>query len=110
MKKLLITFLVFLTSSLYSQGVGILFDNSGSMKQFYSSQTLEDGKQVVIDLVWQACHTYNVESFLIKKQVASKHGLNFLKIETDYSPSDTEQIAMRIQALLELCHSGSKGG
>ena len=62
--------------------------------------------QVVIDLVWQACHTYNVESLLVKKHVTGKHGLNFLKIETDYSPSDTQQIAMRVQALFELCHSG----
>ena len=62
--------------------------------------------QIVIDLVWQACHTYNVESLSVKKHVINKHGLNFLKIETDYSPSDTQQIAMRVQALFELCHSG----
>lgn len=69
--------------------------------------------QVVIDLIWQACHTYNVESLLVKKHVTSKHGLSFLKIETDYSPSDSQQIALRVQALLELCHptehAGSKG-
>ena len=59
--------------------------------------------QAVIDLVWQACHTYNVESLLVRKHVSEKHGLPYLKIETDYSPSDREQIAMRVQALLELC-------
>ena len=61
--------------------------------------------QVVIDLVWQACHTYNVESFLVRKYLADKHGLSYLKIETDYSPSDREQIAMRVQALLEVARS-----
>ena len=58
--------------------------------------------RAVIDLVWHACHTYNVESFLIRRHITGKHGLNYLKIETDYSPSDREQISMRVQALLEL--------
>ncbi len=62
--------------------------------------------QVVIDLVWQACHTYNVESFLIRKHLAGRDGLSYLKIETDYSPSDREQIAIRVQAVLEVARSG----
>ncbi|MCE5177151.1 MAG: double-cubane-cluster-containing anaerobic reductase [Caldisericales bacterium] len=56
----------------------------------------------VIDLVWQACHTYNIESVLVKKHIQEKWGLPFLKIETDYSPSDTEQLRVRIEAFLSV--------
>jgi benzoyl-CoA reductase/2-hydroxyglutaryl-CoA dehydratase subunit BcrC/BadD/HgdB len=56
----------------------------------------------VIDLVWQACHTYNVESFLIERFVREDLGIPFLKVETDYSASDREQLRVRIQTLLEI--------
>ncbi len=56
----------------------------------------------VIDLIWQACHTYNVESHLIGEFVRNKLKLPFLKVETDYSPSDREQLKVRINALLEM--------
>lgn len=58
--------------------------------------------QAVIDLVWQGCHTYNIESFLVQKHIAQKHRLPYLKLETDYSPSDAAQLKVRIQALLEI--------
>lgn len=58
--------------------------------------------RAVVDLVWQACHTYNVESFLVEKFVRDELSLPYLKIETDYSPSDREQLRVRIQTLLEL--------
>lgn len=56
----------------------------------------------VIDLVWQACHTYNVESVLIHEFVRKELGLAYLKVETDYSSSDREQLKVRVQTLLEL--------
>lgn len=56
----------------------------------------------VIDLTWQACHTYNVESFSVEKWLREKHGLPMLHLETDYSESDTEQLRVRIQAFLEM--------
>lgn len=56
----------------------------------------------LVDLVWQACHTYNVESFLIGEFTRNTMGLPFLKIETDYSASDREQLKVRISALLEI--------
>ncbi len=58
--------------------------------------------QGVVDLTWQACHTYNVESYSIKKHVKERHGLPFLQIETDYSDSDAEQLKVRIEAFLEM--------
>jgi benzoyl-CoA reductase/2-hydroxyglutaryl-CoA dehydratase subunit BcrC/BadD/HgdB len=56
---------------------------------------------VVIDVVLHACHSYNVESHKIKEHVTNKHKMPFLKIETDYSQSDVEQIRTRVEALLE---------
>ncbi|MFH1228126.1 MAG: double-cubane-cluster-containing anaerobic reductase [Planctomycetota bacterium] len=61
--------------------------------------------QAVIDVVWQGCHTYNVESFLIQKYFEEKHHLPYLKLETDYSQSDSAQIKVRVQALLEIVKS-----
>jgi benzoyl-CoA reductase/2-hydroxyglutaryl-CoA dehydratase subunit BcrC/BadD/HgdB len=56
----------------------------------------------VIDLVWQACHTYNIESYFIERFVRNEIGIPYLKIETDYSNSDREQLRVRIQTLLEI--------
>jgi benzoyl-CoA reductase/2-hydroxyglutaryl-CoA dehydratase subunit BcrC/BadD/HgdB len=56
----------------------------------------------VVDLTWQACHTYNVESFSIKRLVEERYHLPFLQIETDYSESDTERLRIRIEAFLEI--------
>lgn len=55
----------------------------------------------VIDLTWQACHTYNVEAYAVGQLVKSK-GLPYLQIETDYSNSDMESLRVRIEAMLEM--------
>jgi len=57
---------------------------------------------MVIDVILHACHAYNIESFRVREHVKAKHGLPFLKIETDYSESDVKQIKTRVQALMEL--------
>ncbi len=62
----------------------------------------EFSPDAVVDLVWQACHTYNVESYLIGEFSRKTLGLPFLKIETDYSASDREQLKVRISALMEI--------
>lgn len=54
----------------------------------------------VVDVVWMACHTYNVESARVRDW-AQGRGLPFLKVETDYSSSDTEGLRSRVGALLE---------
>ncbi|WP_136513493.1 double-cubane-cluster-containing anaerobic reductase [Geomonas edaphica] len=56
----------------------------------------------VIDLTWQGCHTYNVESLSVKHHLQQGAGTPFLQIETDYSESDTEQLRVRIEAFLEM--------
>ncbi|OHB69862.1 MAG: hypothetical protein A2V70_02205 [Planctomycetes bacterium RBG_13_63_9] len=55
----------------------------------------------VIELIWQACITYDVESARVKRLVEQDLGLPYLKIETDYSPSDSARIATRVEALFE---------
>ncbi|MEN6389049.1 MAG: double-cubane-cluster-containing anaerobic reductase [Syntrophomonas sp.] len=55
----------------------------------------------VIDLTWQACHTYNVEAYHVGKLVKQK-GLPYLHLESDYSSSDLESLKVRIEAMLEM--------
>ena len=56
----------------------------------------------VVDLTWQGCQTYDVESWSVKKFVRDELKLPFLQIVTDYSPADTEQLKVRIEAFLEM--------
>jgi benzoyl-CoA reductase/2-hydroxyglutaryl-CoA dehydratase subunit BcrC/BadD/HgdB len=58
--------------------------------------------QCVIELVWQACLTYDVESWKVRKLVEEELHLHYLKITTDYSPSDSARITGRVEALLEM--------
>lgn len=55
----------------------------------------------VIDLTWQACHTYNIEAHDVGKLVREK-GLPYLHLESDYSSSDLESLQVRIEAMLEM--------
>jgi benzoyl-CoA reductase/2-hydroxyglutaryl-CoA dehydratase subunit BcrC/BadD/HgdB len=57
----------------------------------------------VIDVILQACHSYNIESFKVGEHIQKKHNLPFLKIVTDYSQSDIGQLRTRVEALLESC-------
>jgi benzoyl-CoA reductase/2-hydroxyglutaryl-CoA dehydratase subunit BcrC/BadD/HgdB len=58
--------------------------------------------QCVIELIWQACLTYDVESHFVRRLVQEECNLPYLKIETDYSPSDSPRIATRLAALFEV--------
>ena len=61
--------------------------------------------QCIIELVWQTCLTYDVESFYIKRLALKELDVPYLKIETDYSPSDSARIAVRVEALFEIVKS-----
>ena len=56
----------------------------------------------VVDLVLQACHTYNVETAIVKKLVKDKKGIPYTVVETDYSQADIEQINTRMAAFIEM--------
>ena len=50
--------------------------------------------ECVIDLVWQACLTYDVETWRVKRLAETELNIPYLRIETDYSPSDSARIAL----------------
>jgi benzoyl-CoA reductase/2-hydroxyglutaryl-CoA dehydratase subunit BcrC/BadD/HgdB len=56
----------------------------------------------VIEVVLQACHTFNIESHNVKRFVQDKKEKPYLYIETDYSKLDVGQINTRINAFLEI--------
>ncbi|WP_395150050.1 double-cubane-cluster-containing anaerobic reductase [uncultured Allofournierella sp.] len=55
----------------------------------------------VVEVVLQACHTYSVESHLVKEFV-TQQDIPYMYIETDYSSSDVGQISTRCAAFLEM--------
>ena len=55
----------------------------------------------VIEVVLQACHTFNVESAKVAR-MAEKMGIPYMKLETDYSTADNGQLETRISAFLEM--------
>ena len=56
----------------------------------------------VVEVVLQACHTFNVESYNIKDFCYKRKGKPYILIETDYSKSDTGQVNTRLNYLLEM--------
>jgi benzoyl-CoA reductase/2-hydroxyglutaryl-CoA dehydratase subunit BcrC/BadD/HgdB len=54
----------------------------------------------IIDVSWQACLTYDVESRRVGL-LAQELRLPYLRISTDYSPNDAARIALRVEALFE---------
>ena len=58
--------------------------------------------EAVVEMTLQACHTYNVETALVKKLVKDKKGIPYTVVETDYSQADIEQINTRMAAFIEM--------
>lgn len=56
----------------------------------------------VVEMGLQACHTYNVEAFGIRKFVNEEKGIPYINVETDYSQSDIGQLNTRIAAFIEM--------
>ena len=54
----------------------------------------------VLEIILQACHTFSIESYNVKKAVLAKR-IPYLKVETDYSKADAGQINTRLEAFLE---------
>jgi benzoyl-CoA reductase/2-hydroxyglutaryl-CoA dehydratase subunit BcrC/BadD/HgdB len=55
----------------------------------------------VLDLTWQSCHAFNIESHRVSEIVKGKHGLPFLHIVTDYSQSDIGTLRVRVEGFIE---------
>lgn len=56
----------------------------------------------IIDLTWQACHTFAIEDAVLQQHNRSDWKLPFLHVETDYSSADVEQLKTRIAAFIEI--------
>jgi len=56
----------------------------------------------IVDMTWQFCHTYNVETHFLQQIFRKDPGLPCLHIETDYTDNDTEQIRTRVEAFMEM--------
>lgn len=79
----------------------VMTKNNGRM-DLIRQLVAEYKPQCVVELIWQACLTYDIETALVKRMVKEELGLPYLRIETDYSPSDSARIALRVQALFEI--------
>jgi len=55
----------------------------------------------VVYNVLQYCHAYNVEAVKVDRALKAK-GVPMLKINTDYSSEDVEQIRTRVEAFTEM--------
>jgi benzoyl-CoA reductase/2-hydroxyglutaryl-CoA dehydratase subunit BcrC/BadD/HgdB len=62
----------------------------------------------VIELIWQTCLTYDIESYRVRRLAEEELGIPYLRIETDYSPSDSARIAVRVEALFETVAGGGR--
>ena len=56
----------------------------------------------VVEMTLQACHTYNVEAFGIRKFVNEEKHIPYISVETDYSQADIGQLNTRIAAFIEM--------
>lgn len=61
----------------------------------------------VVEVILQACHTFAVEAYKVRKYIAEEQGLPYLCIDTDYSQADSGQIDVRLGAFLEILGAGS---
>ena len=64
--------------------------------------TREFSVDAIVDLTWQGCQTYDVESWSVKKFVREELQLPFLQVVTDYGDGDMEQLRVRTEAFLEI--------
>ena len=73
---------------------------NNSRLRFISDMIDEYEVDGVLEIILQACHTFSIESYNVKKAVVAK-GIPYIKIETDYSKADVGQINTRLEAFLE---------
>lgn len=62
----------------------------------------EFGVDGVVEVVLTFCHTYAIESVKIGRFCTEELGIPYLALTTDYSDSDSAQLATRINAFIEM--------
>lgn len=55
----------------------------------------------VVDIILQACHTYNIETKNMK-ELCDEIGIPYIAVETDFSQSDAGQLRTRLGAFIEM--------
>jgi benzoyl-CoA reductase/2-hydroxyglutaryl-CoA dehydratase subunit BcrC/BadD/HgdB len=63
----------------------------------------------IIELVWQGCLTYDIESFHVRRLAGEELHLPYLKIATDYSPADSARISTRLEVFFASIRAGQQG-
>ncbi|MCK4994315.1 MAG: 2-hydroxyacyl-CoA dehydratase [Candidatus Omnitrophica bacterium] len=77
-------------------------DNDRRLKNILNTMRAYNIKGIVYHLL-KGCHPYDIESFYFEK-VIKENGFHFLKIESDYSREDRQNILARLEAFREtLC-------
>ncbi|EHP88124.1 2-hydroxyglutaryl-CoA dehydratase D-component [Methanotorris formicicus Mc-S-70] len=77
--------------------------------RFKNDDRIENIKRLVKELnadgvvycTLQYCHTFNVEGARVEEEL-KKEGIPVIRIETDYSESDKEQLKTRLEAFIEM--------
>jgi benzoyl-CoA reductase/2-hydroxyglutaryl-CoA dehydratase subunit BcrC/BadD/HgdB len=78
----------------------VMTSNNGRLEN--TAQMIRDYQvDGVVEIVLQACHTFNVEAFKLGR-MAEEMGIPYMKLETDYSTADSGQIETRIAAFIEM--------
>ncbi len=90
-----------LTRKYMNIGCSVMTPNNS---RFEALDEMIDEYQIdgVVEVILQACHTFNVESFNVRKFVKEKKDKPYICIETDYSKSDKGQIDTRLNAFIEM--------
>ena len=74
-------------------------DNYRRVKNILTTMRAHDIKGVIYHLL-KGCHPYDIESFQFEKTIKG-NGFHFIKIETDYSREDRQNILSRLEAFRE---------
>ena len=74
-------------------------ENDHRVKNILTTMRAYNIKGVVYHLL-KGCHPYDIESFRFEKAI-KENGFHFIKIETDYSREDRENILCRLEAFRE---------
>lgn len=90
-----------LTDKYLNIGCSVMAPNDNRIEML--DQLIDEYKiDGVIDVILQACHTFNVETHRIKNFVMKEKKLPYMSIETDYSQTDIGQIRTRLEAFIEM--------
>ena len=74
-------------------------DNERRLKNILNTMRTYNIKGVIYHLL-KGCHPYDLESFYFEK-IIKENGFHFLKVETDYSREDRQNILARLEAFRE---------